>query len=140
MGRKFFVPLKVQKLPEDKAHYPPIDPIQAGLKGCCPRCGQGKAFDGIITLKDQCNACGLNISNFEVGDGAAIFVIMIANFLVMGMALWVEFTFEPPLWVHAIIWLPVILAICIICIRVFKGMLLAQQFRKDATQGRMVSE
>lgn len=125
---------------DDNAHFPPIDPIQAGLSGSCPRCGQGKAFDGIITLKDRCAACDLNISKFEVGDGAAIFVIMIANFLVMGMALWVEFTFEPPLWLHAIIWLPVITAICVLCIRVFKGMLLAQQYRKDASQAQIISE
>ena len=65
---------------------------------------------------------------------------MIANFLVMGMALWVEFTFEPPLWLHAIIWLPVILGICVFCIRIFKGMLLAQQFLKDAKQGQIVSD
>lgn len=121
----------------DQAHYPPVEPIQAGLSGCCPRCGQGKAFSGMITLKDRCAACGFDMSQFEVGDGPAIFVIMIANFLVMGMALWVEFTFEPPLWLHAILWLPVIAAICILCIRIFKGMLLAQQYRKDASQGML---
>lgn len=121
----------------DQAHYPPVDPVQAGLSGCCPRCGQGKAFSGLITLKERCTACHLDISQFEIGDGPAIFVIMIANFLVMGMALWVEFTFFPPLWLHAVLWLPVISFICIACIRVFKGMLLAQQYRKDAAQGML---
>lgn len=125
---------------DDNAHYPPIDPVQAGLRGSCPRCGQGKAFDGIITLKDQCTACGLQISDYEVGDGAAIFVIMIANILVMGMALWFEFTFEPPLWLHVVIWLPVILGICVFCIRIFKGMLLAQQYRKNASQGHIIPD
>lgn len=122
---------------KDQANYPPIDPVQAGLSASCPRCGQGKIMTGMITLKDRCAACELDISQFEVGDGPAIFVIMIANFLVMGMALWVEFTFEPPLWLHAILWLPVIAAICILCIRVFKAMLLAQQYQKNASQGML---
>ncbi len=35
------------------------------------------------------------------GDGPMVFGILIVGAIVCGLALWVEFTLSPPLWVHA---------------------------------------
>ena len=35
---------------EDSAHFPPVDPVKTGLSGRCPRCGEGKLFDGYLKL------------------------------------------------------------------------------------------
>ena len=75
----------------------------------CPRCGKGKLFDGFLTLAPRCEACGLDYSFVDAGDGPAVFVMFIAGFIVVGSALVVEVMYEPPYWVHAVLWLPLIL-------------------------------
>jgi len=35
---------------------------------------------------------------FDAGDGPMVFGILIVGAIVCGLALWVEFTFQPPLW------------------------------------------
>ena len=78
------------------------------FSGLCPRCGQGPLFDGYIALQNSCPACGLDYAMFDAGDGPVVFGILIVGAIVCGLALWVEFTFSPPYWVHAVLWLPLI--------------------------------
>ena len=33
----------------DQGNYPPLEPWRVGIKGRCPRCGEGKLFDGFLT-------------------------------------------------------------------------------------------
>ena len=82
------------------------DPIKKGLTCRCPRCGRAKLFQGFLTLKPRCEACGLDYSFVDAGDGPAVFVILLAGFIVVFSALLVEFRYEPPFWVHALLWIP----------------------------------
>ena len=122
---------------EDKAHFPPVDPVMTGIKGLCPRCGQGKLFDGFISLKPKCSACGLDYSFADSGDGPAVLVILVAGFILLGAAVYVEFTFSPPVWVHIILWLPLSLAVCLGLLRWMKGVLVALQYTNKAAEGRL---
>lgn len=45
---------------EDNAHYPTVEPIGAGLRGQCPRCGEGKLFSGLLAVRPRCGVCGLD--------------------------------------------------------------------------------
>ena len=78
--------------------------LAAGLKGRCPRCGEGALFKGGLTLRDKCERCGLDYGFADSGDGPAVFAIFILGFLVLGAALLVEFRLEPPVWVHLVLW------------------------------------
>ena len=71
-------------------------PIGRGLSGRCPRCGKGRLFRGFLTLAPRCERCGLDYSFADSGDGPAVFVILIAGFVVVGAALVVEMLYEPP--------------------------------------------
>jgi uncharacterized protein (DUF983 family) len=122
---------------EDKALYAPVDPFRAGLTCTCPRCGQGKLFDGLIKLKPRCSACGLDYSFADSGDGPAVFVIMIIGFIVVGLALYVEVTFSPPLWLQLVIWIPLAIVLCLWLLRVLKATLIALQYRNNARQGEI---
>ena len=73
--------------------------------------------------------CGLPISRHDAGDGPAVFVILILGVLVVGLAILVEVTFSPPLWVHMVIWPPFILIVAIAMLRPLKATLLALQYR-----------
>src|SRR5712692_9765009 len=105
---------------DDHAHEPP-SPYMAGLAGRCPRCGKGRLFSGFLTVKPRCEACGLDFGFADSGDGPAVFVILIAGFIVAGLALVTEVKYEPPLWVHALLWGPVILLVTLGPLRPLKG-------------------
>jgi uncharacterized protein (DUF983 family) len=107
------------------------------LLGRCPRCGEGALFRGYLEIAQACGACGLDYANFDAGDGPAVFVILIVGAIVAGGALWVEFTFHPPMWVHVVIWLPTLLVLSIAFLRVAKAMLLILQYRHQAREGRL---
>jgi uncharacterized protein (DUF983 family) len=115
----------------------PPNTVKAILKGLCPRCGQGPLFDGYIALKKQCPACGLDYAMFDAGDGPMVFGILIVGAIVCGLALWVEFTFQPPLWVHAALWLPLICFLTAIFLRLSKSALLVLQYKHKAGEGRL---
>ena len=117
--------------------YAPLSPFQTGARGLCPRCGRARMFDGFISLKPKCSACGLDYAFADSGDGPAVLVILVAGFIILGMALYVEFTFSPPVWVHILLWLPLSLIVCLGLLRLMKGILVAQQYIKQAAEGRL---
>jgi uncharacterized protein (DUF983 family) len=115
----------------------PPNPILAGLACRCPRCGKGKMFSGFLGLKPRCEACGLDYSFIDAGDGPAVFVILFAGFVVVGAALVAEIRYAPPLWVHAVLWVPLILLTTLVPLRAMKGVLIALQYHHKAAEGRL---
>ena len=106
-----------------------VSPYSAGLRCRCPRCGEGGLFEGLLTVRAACPACGLDLRANDPGDGPAIFVILILGALVVIAALTIEMKFEPPLWIHALLWPIFILAGAVALLRPFKATLIALQFR-----------
>jgi uncharacterized protein (DUF983 family) len=123
-------------MPEHDAR-PPLSPFRTGLACRCPRCGKGPLFQGFLSLRPSCEACGLDYAFIDAGDGPAIFVILLAGFLVVGCALAVEVLFQPPYWVHAVLWIPLILIVTLVPLRLIKGLLIALQFHHKAAEGRL---
>jgi uncharacterized protein (DUF983 family) len=124
-------------LEEDSAHFPPVDPIKVGIKGSCPRCGEGRLFDGLLSVKQRCSACGLDYSFADAGDGPAVFVILIVGFIVIGMVLWLQVNYGPPIWVHILLFGPLTIILSLLSLRWCKGILIALQFRNNASQGQI---
>lgn len=110
---------------------------RAALLGRCPRCGEGKLFDGYLTVAARCAKCGLDYAMFDAGDGPAVFVILIVGAIVCAGALYVEFTFQPPYWVHAVLWIPTIVILTLVLLRLAKGLLLVLQFKHKAGEGQL---
>jgi uncharacterized protein (DUF983 family) len=121
---------------EDKALYPP-QPVSVGWRGRCPRCGEGRLFSGFLEVAPSCANCGLEFDFADSGDGPAVFIMMIVGFIVVGLALFVEFTFHPPYWVHAVIWVPLVLGLSIGLLRPLKGLMIAQQYKHRAELGKL---
>ena len=119
--------------------YPPISPISAGLAGRCPRCGDGRLFSGFIAVAPRCEVCGLDYAFADAGDGPAVFIALIGGFVVLGIALWTEIAFQPPIWLHMVLFLPLTLIVCLGLLRPFKGVLIALQYRNKAELGRLKS-
>jgi uncharacterized protein (DUF983 family) len=114
--------------------------IRSGLTGRCPRCRQGKMFSGLLTLRKKCEGCGLDYSFADAGDGPAIFVILLSGFIVVAAALIVEVKYQPPFWLHAVLWLPLILLVTLAPLRMIKGLLISLQYHHKAAEGRFERE
>jgi uncharacterized protein (DUF983 family) len=112
-------------------------PIARGLRGRCPRCGKGKLFQGFLTLRPSCEQCGLDFSFADAGDGPAVFVILLGGAIVVFAALITEVVYQPPYWVHAVLWLPLILLVTLVPLRPIKGLLIALQYHHKAEEGRL---
>ncbi|RMD62045.1 MAG: DUF983 domain-containing protein [Alphaproteobacteria bacterium] len=120
------------------AGYPPVSPFAAGIAGRCPRCGQGRLFAGFLNVAETCNVCGLDLRKADSGDGPAVFIIFILGFLVVPLALWLESALAPPMWVHLLIWPPVIVGGALGLLRPMKGILIALQYRNKASDSGTV--
>lgn len=137
LRRSFEMTPSDSALPDSGSQAPTA--LSAGLKARCPRCGKGKLFKQVLNLRDSCDNCGMDYQFIDAGDGPAIFVMFLLGAAMVGAALFVEFTFEPPLWLHAVLWLPVTLLLAVLLLRPFKATLIALQYRNKAEQGRMES-
>lgn len=112
-------------------------PIGKGLRCRCPRCGMGPLFHGLLTLRPSCQVCGLDYGFADSGDGPAIFVILLSGFVVVFAALITEVLYQPPLWVHVVLWVPLIVILTFLPLRAMKGLLIALQFHHKAAEGRL---
>lgn len=106
----------------------------AALFGLCPQCGAKTLFDGAARFAPRCTACGLDYGRFNVGDGPAAFLTMIIGALVVALALVVEFKFSPPIWVHVVVWLPLIIGATLWGLRVSKAALLTAEYQRRARE------
>ncbi len=120
----------------DDAYYPDLSPVSPGIAGKCPRCGRGKLFDGYLTVAPKCGSCGLSFEFADGGDGAAWFVMLFVCVVGVGSILGVEVAYSPPFWVHLLIAIPVLIILPLVLLRPVKGVLLNQQWKTDAREGR----
>ena len=120
-------------------YYPDLSPVSTGIAGKCPRCGRGKLFAGYLTVAPKCSSCGLSYEFADGGDGAAWFVMLFVCVVGVGSILGVEVAYSPPFWVHALIAIPVLVILPLVLLRPVKGVLLNQQWKTGAREGRRES-
>lgn len=122
------------------SHWPAQSPAHVGVRGRCPRCGQGHLFKGFLTLAPSCEVCGLDYSFADPADGPAFFVICFACVPSVAFAMWLEIAHTAPYWVHLFTTLPLLLLTCIPPLRPLKGWLVASQYIYKAQEGRLVTD
>ena len=114
-------------------------PTRAGaaLKGLCPRCGARSLFAGPVAFSPACSSCGLDFAAFNVGDGAAAFLILIVGAILVIGAIWLELALSPTYWVH-LIWVPIGIALTVGGLRIGKSLLIFQEYSRGAREGKNV--
>lgn len=103
--------------------------LRQALAPRCPACGKGKLFKDMLTVVDMCAHCGLPLGAHDAGDGPIFFAITIIGFAVVGGATYVELVYTPPMWVHAVLWVPLTLLGSVAILRSFKALLITLQYR-----------
>ena len=109
---------------------------QSGLRCRCPRCGRGRLYQGYLKIAPRCSVCGLDYGFADAGDGPAVFVVFVAGAIIAAAGAFVELNFHPPYWMHALIWLPTTVGLCLALLPPFKATLFALQYRNQAGEGR----
>jgi uncharacterized protein (DUF983 family) len=95
----------------------------------CPACGKSSLFKGVVSVVDTCPHCGLNLKDHDSGDGPVFFAILIVGFLITFGAGFVEYSFSPPFWLHATLWVPLTFAACFYVLRVSKSYLIHYEYK-----------
>jgi uncharacterized protein (DUF983 family) len=113
-----------------------VSPFKAGLQCRCPNCGVGRLYAGGLRFKDACDACGADFTIANVGDGGSFFVMFLAMIFIVPSAMFFEFAVSPPIWVHALIWVPAIILFSLILLRPFKATLFALQWVHSAGEAK----
>ncbi|WP_439577632.1 DUF983 domain-containing protein [Elioraea sp.] len=83
----------------------------------------------MLSIRPSCRVCGLDLKAHDAGDGPAVLAIFVLGALLIGGVMWLEFTHEPPLWVHAVLWPVVSLPLAVAVMRPAKAALVALQYR-----------
>ncbi len=115
---------------------PRVPVLKVVFRGVCPRCGEGRLFQGFLALRPSCERCNLDFSPIDTGDGPQVFVILIGGALVASGALIVEAVYQPPYWVHLALWLPAVLIVTLGLLRPVKATLIALQYKHKAAESR----
>lgn len=121
-------------------YNPTTVPALTGIKGLCPRCQRGHLFQGVLKLAPKCEVCGLDFSFADPADGPAFFAMSIVAVPALAFALWLQFTYEPSLWVHLIVTVPLTLVVSVALLRPLKGWLVCSQYFHKAEQGSIDHE
>src|SRR5688500_12427259 len=83
--------------------------IRRGLGCACPACGQGRMFRGLLKVNDHYPSCNEALHHHRADDFPAYLNIVLVGHIVVPLVLAVETAFAPAYWVHAVIWLPLLL-------------------------------
>lgn len=116
-----------------------VSPISAGLGCRCPKCGEGPVFKSYLGFAPACSACGADFGMADAGDGPAFFVMFLVGIIVTPPVLVVQILFDPPAWVHLVIWIPVIVLLSALLLRPFKSLLFALQWKNRAEEAKWES-
>lgn len=120
---------------------PPVSPhvypsvAEGALRGLCPECGAVGLFTGPVQFADKCARCGHDFTRYNVGDGPAAFLTLFVGALIVALALIVELAFEPPFWVHVLLWVPLTALAVVGSLRAAKAALLHLEYRNQAREG-----
>jgi uncharacterized protein (DUF983 family) len=102
--------------------------ILNGLKCRCPACGKGKLFGKYLKPVARCEACLEDMSGQQADDAPPYFTIFIVGHVVAGLALSVEQTWAPEVWVHMAYALPLTLGLSLGLLQPIKGAVIGLQW------------
>ncbi|MBR0680736.1 DUF983 domain-containing protein [Roseomonas eburnea] len=123
-----------RETPALSVNPPPIGAAMArGAMGRCPVCGQGRLFNGYLRVVDACESCHAPLGRMRADDAPPYFTILIAGHVLLPAVFWVEKLWQPPMWLHMAVWLPLFAIVCTLLLRPVKGATLAWMLRLGLT-------
>ena len=78
-------------------------------------------FRAFLKVADRCDHCHEELHHHRADDFPAYLVLFIVGHLLIPVVLGVEEVFAPPMWIHAALWIPATLALCVGLLQPVKG-------------------
>lgn len=94
----------------------------------CPHCGKGHLFRAYLKVADNCTECGEDFSHQRADDAPPYFVMFIVGHLIVAAVLMVEIDYAPPLWLHALLWIPLTIILSLALLPRVKGAIIGLQW------------
>ena len=83
--------------------------VKRGIMRTCPNCGEGRLFDGYLTVKLACDRCGNANGAYRADDAAPYFTILLVGHLMVAPLLTLGIIGTWPLvWLFAAIFPPIL--------------------------------
>ena len=103
---------------------------RAALSGLCPRCSAPTLFETPAGIAFECDACGLDFTQYERGARLAGLLTIIVAALLIALAMGIDIWLRPPFILQALFWTPVTILTVIGVLRLFKTALLYARYEK----------
>lgn len=114
---------------DDRAPVDFWNALLRGWRGRCPRCGEGALFGRFLKMLSHCPACNQAFEPYRADDAPAYFTIFAVGHIVVPLVLIVErYGQQPPLWFHALLWLPLSVLLALYLLPHIKGAVIALQW------------
>ena len=103
--------------------------IGRGLRRRCPNCGQGALYRAYLKPIAACAVCRAALGHIRADDAPPYFTILIVGHVVVGLALYAEVEFHPPMWTLMAVFPALALAMTVLLLPVVKGALVGLMWR-----------
>ena len=104
-----------------------------GIRRRCPACGRGALFAGYLRPVAACAGCGEALGHIRADDFPPYIAILVTGHIVVPLLLLVEQAWAPALWLQALVWPSLALAILAVLLPVAKGGVLAAMWALGLT-------
>jgi uncharacterized protein (DUF983 family) len=112
----------------DAARRPLWPAMKRGFACQCPRCGAPSLFSRFLVVADHCRGCGAALHHQRADDAPPYFTMFIVGHVVIALLLLVERRYQPDVWLHLALWLPLTVGLSLWLLPRIKGALVAQQW------------
>jgi uncharacterized protein (DUF983 family) len=104
------------------------DALKCGGRQTCPACGSGALYSSYLKVNAACPGCGEELHHHRADDAPPYFTMTIVGHVVVAGVLYLEKAFAPEPWVHAVIWLPLLVLMSLWLLPRVKGALVGLQW------------
>jgi uncharacterized protein (DUF983 family) len=103
--------------------------VMRGLRNRCPNCGKGRVFAGYLAVVSECRVCHAPLGELRADDAPPYFTIFLVGHLLVPLVFWTERAYQPPMWLHMVVWLPLVALLSLLILRPVKGAVVGWLFR-----------
>ena len=94
-----------------------------GLRGRCPKCGEGRLYASYLKVVDQCPACNEPLGHIRADDGPPFFAMFIAMILTALAGVGIHAFMPMGVWALVTVLCVFALVLCIVLLPPIKGIM-----------------